>query len=399
MSDSAAEERPLRILMHCVYFPPEVGGLESHVYHLARALAADGHDVHVVTSRSQPGLPREETVGGVHVYRTWFPGKSPVGWALHALGSIPLTQRIAREADIVHAQAFASVLPAFAARAVNGAPVVTTWHTSHFLMRAASPLWGAIFRWMLREGDHNLAASREIADVGERLAPGIRVEALTNGVDTELFRRTTAAPTRSADSRFRLIVPRRLFPKNGVEFAVRALPLILSDLDVEMVVVGDGPERRRLETLATSLGVRDRIDFLGSRPHTEMPDVLSSGDLAVIPSLMEATSVAALECMSCELPVAASDVGGLPEIVDDEVGGLFPPADPAGLAERVVSLLRDPRLADRGVAGRRRVVRAWSNARLALRHLEVYRGLLAGRSPANQTSTDARKRRPSVSPD
>ncbi|MCY4572878.1 MAG: glycosyltransferase family 4 protein, partial [Gemmatimonadetes bacterium] len=129
------------------------------------------------------------------------------------------------------------------------------------------------------------------------------------------------------------------------------------------------------------LGVAERIEFLGARPHADMPGLLCSADLAIFPSLMEATSVAALECMACGVPVAASAVGGLPQIVDDGVGGLFPPGDPEGLAAKVVELLSAGGLAERGVTGRRRVVARWSNERLVDRHLAVYGKLAdAGRS-------------------
>ena len=176
-----------------------------------------------------------------------------------------------------------------------------------------------------------------------------------------------------------MIVPRRLFHKNGVEHFVRSMPLIAERADVEAVLVGDGPERDRLERMAGELGVSDRLHFMGARPHGEMPGLLSSGDLAVFPSLMEATSVAALECMSCELPVAATNVGGLPEIVSDAVGGLFEPADPNALADKVVSLLQSGRLKELGAEGRRRVVAGWSNARLAERHLEIYEEVIERR--------------------
>ncbi|MDE2753442.1 MAG: glycosyltransferase, partial [Gemmatimonadota bacterium] len=98
---------------------------------------------------------------------------------------------------------------------------------------------------------------------------------------------------------------------------------------------------------------------------------------AVFPSVVEATSVAALECMACGLPVAASAVGGLPQIVDDSVGGLFPPADPAALAAKVLELLGDGELDRRGATGREKVTSMWSNERLVDRHLEVYRNLVA----------------------
>jgi glycosyltransferase involved in cell wall biosynthesis len=97
---------------------------------------------------------------------------------------------------------------------------------------------------------------------------------------------------------------------------------------------------------------------------------------------MEATSVAALECMSCGLPVAASRVGGLPEIIDDGVGALFETNDPASLARVVVNLLKSRQLGTLGAEARRRVVERWSNERLADRHVEIYEKVISQRSTA-----------------
>ncbi len=372
----------MKILMHCVYFPPEVGGLESHVFYLCRALVEMGHRVEVVTSRSTPGTPKHEVMDGVEVWRTWFPAKNTAGWLTHAVGSVPRTVARARDADVLHAQAFQSVPPLQAARSATGAPLVTTYHTSHFLKLARRPLWRAVLGRLVAAGDHNLAASGEIAEVAESLAPGHRCEALTNGVETDLFRPVEPTLSPAPAGRRRLVVPRRLYAKNGVEYFVRAMPLLARVVDVEAVLVGDGPERGKLERLAAELGVADRLHFLGSRPHQEIPGLLCSAELAVFPSLMEATSVAALECMACELPVAASDVGGLPEIVDGTVGGLFQPADPEDLARTVAGLLARDDLSELGRAARRRVVETWSNRRLAERHVEIYEALTGARQPA-----------------
>ncbi|WP_428274364.1 glycosyltransferase family 4 protein [Candidatus Palauibacter sp.] len=374
----------MNILMHTVYYAPEIGGLESHVHFLCRALAARGHTVRVVTSASLPGLPSLETVDGVNIRRTWLPARNTGGWAAHAIGSLPSFIEWAREADILHAQDIAAVLPCLVARGTSETPIVTTYHTSHFLRRADSRFWRPVFRGFLRAADHNLAASREIAGVGEAIAPGVHVEPLTNGVDTETFRHTPSPDSNQGAGRpFRLIAPRRLFEKNGVEYFVRALPLIAEHADVEALIVGDGPERDRLEVLARELGVSECARFLGARPHAEMPGLLSSCDLAVFPSLMEATSVAALEAMACELPVAATNVGGLPEIVDADVGGLCEPADPASLARLITRLLTSGLLLDLGAEARRRVVSQWSNERLTDRHEQIYAELLFERARQN----------------
>jgi glycosyltransferase involved in cell wall biosynthesis len=368
--------------MHCVYFPPEVGGLESHIYHLCRGLVARGHSVDAVTSRSQPRLPPHEIMDGVRVWRTWLPARNTPGWATHALLSMPRLGALAADADILHAQDIAAVLPCMVAKRVRNAPLVATYHSSHFLRRASSPFWRPIFRRFLMAADRNLAASKEIASVAVDLAPGVRVDAVTNGVETSLFRRVAPTLPPPRQGRRRLVVPRRLFAKNGVEHLVRALPDIVRHVDVEAVLIGDGPERGALERLARELGVAERVVFLGAQPHDRMPGLLCSGELSVFPSLMEATSVAALESMACELPVAASRVGGLPEIVDAEVGTLFEPADPGSLARAVVDLLRSGRLGEMGERARQRVVERWSNARLVDHHVRVYEEALAARRAA-----------------
>jgi glycosyltransferase involved in cell wall biosynthesis len=365
----------MKVLQQCIYFPPEVGGLESHAYYLCRELVRLGDEVTMITSRSLPQAPASETMDGVRVVRTWFPSRrTAAGWTAHTVASIPTYMRFARDADVLHAQTFASALPGMLAKRRWRKPLVVTLHTSHFLRLARRASWRPVLRRIIASADWLLAASEEIRDVALGLYRHPRAEALTNGVDTDLFRRVEPALARA--ERRRVIVPRRLFEKNGVEYLVRAMPILRRELDVEALLVGDGPERGRLETLAAELGISDAVRFLGARPNTEMPGLYASADAAVLPSLMEATSVAALEAMSCEVPVAASRVGGLPQIIDEDVGTLFEPANPEHLAARLAALLRRPTLRAAGEAARRRVVEHWSVERLARRHREIYREVL-----------------------
>ena len=366
----------MKILQQCIYFPPEVGGLESHAFYLCRDLVRLGHDVTMVTSHSKPAAPREEVLDGVKVIRRWFPSRNPAGWIAHTLATVPTYMPLAKHADILHAQTFASAVPGMIAKQRYGKPLVLTLHTSHFLKLAQKPMWQPILRRIIRSADWLLAASAEIRDVALGLYPHPRAEAVTNGADTNMFRRIQPTLPPPPAGRTRLIVPRRLFHKNGVEYFVRALPLIRQHADVEAVFVGDGPERAKLEALARELNVLEYCNFMGARPNTDMPGLLSSASVAMFPSLMEATSVAALEAMSCEVPVAASNVGGLPEIVDETVGTLFEVANPADQAAQVVALLKRPDLKEVGARARERVVTSWSNERLARRHIEIYQTLL-----------------------
>ncbi len=355
--------------MQCLYYPPEVGGLESHVAGLSEGLARRGHIVDMLTSRSQRGLAARERVAGVNIHRVWMPGKTPVGWMAHTVVSIPAYRRLARSAEVYHAHTFASAIPAMVTRHRYRRPLVLTLHTSHFLMRASQPRWRAVLKRIIGSADYLLATSEEIRNVALDLYPHPRSEVMTNAVDTERF---APAGVARAAGRMRIIVPRRLYPKNGVEYFVRAMPLIAAAIDVEARIVGDGPERQRLTALAAELDVSDRVAFLGARPNAEMPELLRWADLAVIPSLMEATSIAALEAMSCGLPVAATAVGGLPEIIDEKVGTLFAPADPEALSVAVLAMLGRTDLEALGDAARRRVVSHWSMDRMVERHLEIY---------------------------
>src|SRR5215207_2407368 len=98
----------MNILQQCIYFPPEVGGLESHAFYLCRDLVRLGHEVTMVTSHSRPNFLREQNMDGVRVIRRWFPSRNPAGWMAHTLATVPTFMPLAKSADVLHAQTFAS---------------------------------------------------------------------------------------------------------------------------------------------------------------------------------------------------------------------------------------------------------------------------------------------------
>jgi D-inositol-3-phosphate glycosyltransferase len=146
----------------------------------------------------------------------------------------------------------------------------------------------------------------------------------------------------------------RLERLKGVEIAIRALAL-LQDRDhddVRLIVLGedsrdgDESEKERLKAVASALGVRDRVDFLGSVAHHELPYFYAAADACVMPSYSESFGLVALEAQACGRPVVASGVSGLRSVVRDEVSGyLIDGDDPAIYAERIGRLLADPELA------------------------------------------------------
>jgi glycosyltransferase involved in cell wall biosynthesis len=314
----------VRILQQCIYFPPEVGGLESHAYYLCRELVRLGHYVTMMTSRSQPGLPDRETMDGIEVVRKWFPQRrTPAGWAAHTLATVPHygawpgTPTCPARADV-------RVGAAGHGRR-SGNTAAARDHAAYVALSpaGAKPAWRPVLRRIIRSADWLLAASEEIRDVALDLLSASASRSADEWRGHDAVRAAGAPRWRCIAPSLRIIVPRRLFEKNGVEYFIRALPLVRREVEVDAVVVGDGPERSRLERWPRIWRVMDMVTFMGRRPNDEMPGLLADADLAVFPSLMEATSVAALEAMSCGLPVAASRVGGLPEIVDEDVGTLL----------------------------------------------------------------------------
>src|SRR5438034_9686818 len=151
----------------------------------------------------------------------------------------------------------------------------------------------------------------------------------------------------------------RLERLKGVEVAIRALALLRDREhdDLRFVVVGgdahqggsqdgDESEKERLKAVASALGVRDRVDFLGSVAHHELPYFYAAADVCVMPSYSESFGLVGLEAQACGRPVVGSDVAGLRSVVRDDVSGyLIDGHEPATYAERIGRLLDDPELA------------------------------------------------------
>jgi glycosyltransferase involved in cell wall biosynthesis len=172
--------------------------------------------------------------------------------------------------------------------------------------------------------------------------PVRRIATVPNGVDASLF-----AATRPRRPRRRVIVVANLHPQKGHDVLIDAAPEILRHFpDASFEVVGDGPERATLLARAEAQGVAAAFRFVGY--DHDIPQRLKDADLFVLPSHTEAFPNAVLEAMSAGLPIVASGVGGLLELVDDgRTGLLVSPGDPRALAHSVCRVMADCALGDR----------------------------------------------------
>jgi glycosyltransferase involved in cell wall biosynthesis len=217
----------------------------------------------------------------------------------------------------------------------------------------------------------------------ERLDPD-RIEIVPNGIEAERF--TTPAP--EADLRKRLGLMDRapvigivamLRPEKAHEVLLQAAARVLAQVPpARFLIVGDGPQRPRLEALAKTLGIADHVSFLGARD--DVPDCLSLFDVAVLSSrpVVETLSVSVLEYMAAGKPVVATRVGSLPDLVEEGRSGfLVEPGDAAAIAERILQLLRDPALAERmGKAGQERVRRHYTVEQMVQQYEALFERLL-----------------------
>jgi glycosyltransferase involved in cell wall biosynthesis len=153
--------------------------------------------------------------------------------------------------------------------------------------------------------------------------------------------------------------------------------------EAQFVLAGDGPLRASLEAQARSLGVEERVKFLGYR--TDIADLLAGCDVFVLPSLYEGLPLSILEAMSAGKPVIATHIGGTDEaVIAGETGLLVPPANPTALATAIRSVLTDRPLAQRlASAGRARVEQEFSAAKMVQQVIAVYDELLAKREVAH----------------
>ena len=363
----------MKIAFHTEMYPPAVGGVASHVYALAEGLASRGHEITVVAPRCERGQPRRLVSEGLLVECTPGFGESFPGMMAGMLLGLPRTLSAVRAADLLHSQTVVAAPPLHLASRLGKKPHVITVHTARFLRLARSPAMRPILRLFLNSARHVFVVSPDIEAAARELVPDRPVTRLVNGVNTAVF---TPLPRHSRGTPL-LVCPRRLVRRNGVLFLIRALPEVLSHVKVQVKIIGDGPERTRLEAEACRLGVSDAVRFAGVYPHDQIPRQLAKADVVVIPSLIETTSMAALEAMACGVPVAASRTGGLPEIVSDATGILFDPGNPDDLARRLVELLSAPDLEERGRRARETIERNWNLDHLLDVHEAVYREIIA----------------------
>ena len=225
----------------------------------------------------------------------------------------------------------------------------------------------------------HVAVSRHVAErLRDRLGvPAAKISVVPNAVEPRpIGERDARLRDRlgAGDGRALVLTVARLDAQKGITHLLDAAALLP---EATFAIAGEGPERAALESKAASLGIAERVRWLGHRD--DVPSLLAAADLFVLPSLNEGLPLATMEAMLASVPVVATDAGGTREIVRDGVTGLLvPPADARALADAVGALLRDRTLASRlAAAGRELVEREHSAGAMVAAMSRLYDEVLA----------------------
>lgn len=325
-----------------------------HLVQWANGLTERGHDVHVLSAH--PASPDLNVNVVVHP----LVPRAPLGYVF-AVGRLRRTlSEIAP--DILHAH-YATGYGWLGRRARYRPYVLSVWGSDVLVFPKRSRLHGRFVQRNLDAADLVCSTSRSMAADVIALSPAVPLAVIPFGVRPDQFvpraggrrREQTVGTVKALHHTYGVDTLLLAFAEVSGHLAERAPGLALR-------IVGDGPDRSKLEDLARRLGIAHSTTFVGSVPHSGVPAELAELDVYVALSRSESFGVAVLEASAAELPVVVSSVGGLPEVVDNEVTGLVvPPDDVAAAASAIERLLVEPELgAQFGRAGRAMVVDRYS---------------------------------------
>jgi glycosyltransferase involved in cell wall biosynthesis len=385
------------------YFPIS-GGTGAYVYYLSHSLQKLGHNVHVVARHSEDS---EDMVDGINVHYRKGVGNALTRYWRFARSASRKIEELNKQIgfDVIHANL--PLVPSFAipkdlAKALVCA-VHSTWKGEAIVTKRDNPkelnpnekmmlrfnyLLRRYEKRLMKRSDALIAVSKytvgeltEIYGIEEE-----KIHVIYNGVDINKFRprpgRTELRREFGLEEEKKIVLfVGRLYHRKGLEILLRSIPPVLQEFsDVRFAISGTGFKKKEesLRNLAKKLDIEDHVTFLGYVPDEKLPNLYSVSDIFVLPAIYENFPFAILEAQATALPVISTKVGGIPEfLADNENGFLITPGDSAQLTQRVLTLLRDPKLAkEMGRRGRSLIEEKFSWRLITSQVIDLYHKLL-----------------------
>ncbi|MGW9157332.1 MULTISPECIES: glycosyltransferase [unclassified Microbacterium] len=352
---AAPAPRPLKIVIGCDTFAPDINGAARFAERLAAGLVQRGHDVHVVAPNQayRRAQPHTEVIEGEPMTLHRLPS---VRWAPHDWLRFVWPWRSKHYArkvidqvqpDVVHIQSHIVIGRGLAYIAnERGIPVIATNHVmaENILDHTTMPKFidDLVLKFAWADAKRTFDKTRAIttptrraADFLEKTVEVKGVIPVSCGID-----RTQYTPVIAPRDKNRIVFVGRLTAEKQVEVILKAMTKLDPALDTTFDIVGGGDQRKQLEHLAAQLGLADRVTFHGRTSDEELRALLSRASLFVIASIAELQSIATMEAMASALPIVAADAVALPHLVHDgENGYLFEPGNVDDLAARLTDVL------------------------------------------------------------
>lgn len=204
-----------------------------------------------------------------------------------------------------------------------------------------------------------------------------RIVVVPSGINTDLFKPNRKEKTQND---LTLVTVARLTEAKGLVYLIRAFQIIRENFsNVRLLIVGKGEQLEKLKALVINLGLAGNVSFLSEYiPNENMPSLYNSCDIFVLPSLIEPVGIAAIEALSCGLPIITTSVGGLSDVVGENFNGfLVPPRDHVSIAEKTFFLLEDEDLRRKfGESSRRLALQKFDYKKIAQGTLKVYKEIM-----------------------
>ncbi|GEP26419.1 hypothetical protein CLE01_10170 [Cryobacterium levicorallinum] len=352
--NASAKKPPIRVLIAADTFAPDVNGAARFAERLAAGLVERGHEVQIMApaasrkhgSRTEMHEGQPMVVHRLHSWR-WYPHD----WLRFALPWLVRGQsrRIldSYRPDVVHFQSHINVGRGVSIEAAKRD--IRLVGTNHFMPenmvkfslvplgfqdRVIKAAWRAARRTFGRAAAVT-TPTRRAAQFLEKYTGLTGVHAISCGIDADNY-----SPNFEPRTENRILFVGRVTGEKQIDVLLEAVAKLNPDLDVQVEIVGGGDQRRNLEHLADTLGIRSRVTFTGYVTDAELRAAYSRATVFAMPSIAELQSIATMEAMASGLPIVAADAMALPHLVHDQANGyLFKPSDAQDLADKLTLVL------------------------------------------------------------
>jgi L-malate glycosyltransferase len=370
------------------FFYPFASGAERQALVQGAELVKRGHAVHVIT-RAVPGYPiDDEEFQGIFIHR-WIRTAStgPLFGLSFVVGVVRAIHRLRSEIDVIHTHQalWEAVATGLARPFLSGKPTLIQPASAGYYGEAqelSRTKGAAVLRRAILANTGFAAISAEIDR--EWRALGVderRITRMVSGVDAVGFHPGASSVEADLLPGPRVMFTGRLHPQKNLPVLLQAWTQVADRSPANLVLVGPGNDRQQLTELARSLGIADRVQFVGAVDNPA--DYLRAADIFVLPSVAEGMSNSLLEAMATALPCVVSGIGGNTDLIADGLTGrLVKEPTAEAWSKALLGLLENPEDARRlGIAARERIDQEFAHGVVVDRYLELYRRMLAGDWP------------------